>query len=75
MNGTDFRLHTLAALCFCLFMLLSCDDDDKNVKYMLPPAATIQMTAEQKAMVAKSNDFSFNLFREVYRQHKTESQG
>jgi serpin B len=56
-------------------MLLSCDDDDKNVKYMLPPAATIQMTAEQKAMVAKSNDFSFNLFREVYRQHKTESQG
>jgi serpin B len=56
-------------------MLLSCDDDDKNVKYMLPPAATIQMTAEQKAMVEKSNDFSFNLFREVYRQHQTESQG
>lgn len=75
MNRTYFRLHTLAALCFCLFMLLSCDDDDKNVKYMLPPAATIQMTAEQKAMVAKSNDFSFNLFREVYRQHQTESQG
>ena len=75
MNRTDFRLHTLAALCFCLFMLLSCDDDDKNVKYMLPPAATIQMTAEQKAMVEKSNDFSFNLFREVYRQHQTESQG
>ena len=74
MNRTYFRLHTLAALCFCLFMLLSCDDDDKNVKYMLPPAATIQMTAEQKAMVAKSNDFSFNLFREVYRQHQTESQ-
>ena len=75
MNRTYFRLHTLAALCFCLFMLLSCDDDDKNVKYMLPPAATIQMTAEQKAMVEKSNDFSFNLFREVYRQHQTESQG
>ena len=75
MNRTDFRLHTLAALCFCLFMLLSCDDDDKNVKYMLPPAATVQMTAEQKAMVLKSNDFSFNLFREVYRQHQTESQG
>lgn len=75
MNRTDFRLYTLAALCFCLFMLLSCDDDDKNVKYMLPPAATVQMTAEQKAMVAKSNDFSFNLFREVYRQHQTESQG
>ena len=75
MNRTYFRLHTLAALYFCLFMLLSCDDDDKNVKYMLPPAATIQMTAEQKAMVAKSNDFSFNLFREVYRQHQTESQG
>lgn len=75
MNRTDFRLHTLAALCFCLFTLLSCDDDDKNVKYMLPPAATVQMTAEQKAMVAKSNDFSFNLFREVYRQHQTESQG
>ena len=75
MNRTDFRLQTLAALCFCLFMLLSCDDDDKNVKYMLPPAATVQMTAEQKAMVAKSNDFSFNLFREVYRQHQTESQG
>ena len=75
MNRTDFRLHTLAALCFCLLMLLSCDDDDKNVKYMLPPAATIQMTAEQKAMVAKSNDFSFNLFREVYRQHQTESLG
>ena len=74
MNRTDFRLHTLAALCFCLFMLLSCDDDDKNVKYMLPPATTVQMTAEQKAMVAKSNDFSFNLFREVYRQHQTESQ-
>ncbi|MBQ2403618.1 MAG: serpin family protein, partial [Prevotella sp.] len=31
--------------------------------------------AEQKAMVEKSNDFSFNLFREVYRQHQTESQG
>ena len=75
MNRTYFRLHTLAALCFCLFMLLSCDDDDKKVKYMLPPAATVQMTAEQKAMVAKSNDFSFNLFREVYRQHQTESQG
>lgn len=75
MNRTDFRLHTLATLCFCLLMLLSCDDDDKNVKYMLPPAATVQMTAEQKAMVAKSNDFSFNLFREVYRQHQTESQG
>lgn len=75
MNRTYFRLHTLAALCFCLFMLLSCDDDDKNVKYMLPPAATIQMTAKQKAMVEKSNDFSFNLFREVYRQHQTESQG
>lgn len=75
MNRAYFRLHTLAALCFCLFMLLSCDDDDKNVKYMLPPAATIQMTAEQKAMVEKSNDFSFNLFREVYRQHQTESQG
>ena len=75
MNRINFRLHTLAALCFCLFMLLSCDDDDKNVKYMLPPAATIQMTAEQKAMVEKSNDFSFNLFREVYRQHQTESQG
>lgn len=75
MNRAYFRLHTLAALCFCLFMLLSCDDDDKNVKYMLPPAATIQMTAEQKAMVAKSNDFSFNLFREVYRQRQTESQG
>lgn len=75
MNRTYFRLHTLAALCFCLFMLLSCDDDDKNVKYMLPPAATVQMTAEQKAMVEKSNDFSFNLFREVYRQHQTESQG
>lgn len=75
MNRAYFRLHTMAALCFCLFMLLSCDDDDKNVKYMLPPAATIQMTAEQKAMVEKSNDFSFNLFREVYRQHQTESQG
>lgn len=75
MNRNDYRLQTLAALCFCLFMLLSCDDDDKNVKYMLPPAATVQMTAEQKAMVAKSNDFSFNLFREVYRQHQTESQG
>ena len=75
MKRIYFRLHTLAALCFCLFMLLSCDDDDKNVKYMLPPAATIQMTAEQKAMVEKSNDFSFNLFREVYRQHQTESQG
>lgn len=75
MNRTDFRLQTLAALCFCFFMLLSCDDDDKNVKYMLPPAATVQMTAEQKAMVLKSNDFSFNLFREVYRQHQTESQG
>ena len=74
MNRAYFRLHTLAALCFCLFMLLSCDDDDKNVKYMLPPATTVQMTAEQKAMVAKSNDFSFNLFREVYRQHQTESQ-
>lgn len=74
MNRTDFRLHTLAALCFCLLMLLSCDDDDKNVKYMLPPAATVQMTAEQKAMVLKSNGFSFNLFREVYRQHQTESQ-
>lgn len=75
MNRAYFRLHTLAALCFCLFMLLSCDDDDKNVKYMLPPAATIQMTAEQKVMVAKSNNFSFNLFREVYRQHQAESQG
>lgn len=75
MNRTNFRLHTLAALCFCFFMLLSCDDDDKNVKYMLPPATTIQMTAEQKAMVLKSNDFSFNLFREVYCQHQTESQG
>ena len=71
------NIFIILSCVFCGAMFISsCDNsDNEEVRYMLPPATTIQMTAEQKAMVLKSNDFSFNLFREVYRQRQAEGKG
>ena len=38
---------------------------DEEVIMMLPQTQAIELTAEQKGYVAKSNDFSFNLFRAI----------
>ena len=38
---------------------------------MLPKTQYIELTQEQKALVAKSNDFSFNLYRAI---HATDNQ-
>ena len=48
--------------------LTSCTGDDNpvngtRVAYMLPETQSLELTAEQKNMVQKNNDFAFNLFR------------
>ena len=44
---------------------------DSMVIDMLPKTQYIELTQEQKALVAKSNDFSFNLYRAI---HATDNQ-
>ena len=39
---------------------------DSMVIDMLPKTQYIELTQEQKALVAKSNDFSFNLYRAIH---------
>lgn len=57
----------IAALCFT-----SCNNNDDDVRYMLPETRAIQLTEEQKEMVKSNNEFSFNLLRSAYSQQQTE---
>lgn len=59
----------IAALCFT-----SCNNNDDDVRYMLPETRAIQLTEEQKDMVKSNNDFSFNLLRTAYNQRQTASE-
>ena len=59
----------IAALCFA-----SCNNNDDDVRYMLPKTRAIQLTEEQKDMVKSNNDFSFNLLRTAYNQRQATSE-
>lgn len=50
-------------------VLPSCSNNDDNggdVRYMLPETRAIDLTNSQKDLVAKNNDFSFNLVRKIH---------
>ena len=60
---------------FCVvlagMMLAGCGDNPVDpgsetvIAYMLPKTQPIELTADQKSMVEKNNDFAFNLFRTI----------
>ena len=68
MKQNHFTLSFVTGLVM-LVSLASCssheNDSPDNVMYMMPEAKTMQLTVQQKALVADNNDFSFNLFRTI----------
>ena len=60
-NLSYYTWGLVAALC-----LASCNNNDDNVRYMLPETRSIKLTESQIEMVKSNNDFSFNLLRTVY---------
>ena len=73
MKQNHFTLSFVTGLVM-LVSLASCssheNDSPDNVMYMMPEAKTMQLTVQQKALVADNNDFSFNLFRTINSQAK-----
>ena len=40
------------------------NDDDSQVVYMLPATRSVELTTEQRAYVARNNDFAFDFYRQ-----------
>lgn len=58
-----------------LVALPSCNSNDNGgeVRYMLPETRAIDLTDSQKELVAKNNDFSFDLMRKIRDVRNTET--
>lgn len=60
-----------ASVCLAMLCLAACNNnDDGDVRYMLPETRAINLTESQKEMVKSNNDFSFNLLRTAYSQQQ-----
>lgn len=58
-----------ASACFFMLCLASCNNnDDNDIRYMLPETRTINLTESQKEMVKSNNEFALTLFRTAYSQ-------
>lgn len=65
MKKIRFSFIVIASL--GLLFMASCNDDDGGqIINRLPQTRAINLSAEQKAMVQTGNEFSLDLFREVY---------
>lgn len=64
MKRNIFSVFAMSAM---LVALPSCNSNDNGgeVRYMLPETRAIDLTGSQKELVAKNNDFSFNLMRKI----------
>ena len=69
MKKKDPILH-YACACLIMLCIVSCNNSDDDVRYMLPETRTINLTESQKEMVKSNNDFSFNLLRTAYSQQQ-----
>lgn len=68
-------LFSLGVASVMLAAFSSCSSDDEKggeVRYMLPETRTIDLTAGQKELVEKNNDFSFRLVRKIHEARKSE---
>lgn len=64
------RILPYAGACLIMLCMASCNNNDDDVRYMLPETRTINLTESQKEMVKSNNDFSFNLLRTAYSQQQ-----
>ena len=69
MKKKDPILH-YACACLIMLCIVSCNNNDDDVRYMLPETRAINLTESQKEMVKSNNDFSFNLLRTAYSQQQ-----
>lgn len=72
MRQNIFSIFAMSAM---LVALPSCNSNDNGgeVRYMLPETRAIDLTDSQKELVAKNNDFSFDLMRKIRDVRNTET--
>ena len=68
------KTATWAAIALMMVVCSNCNgtDDGENEPVICPVESSIQLTRGEQVMVSKSNDFAFNLFREVADNSKSQ---